>query len=365
MIWVFLGILVLTLIINEVLFKYSARNLFYTTKPHKRVFEMGEEIIMMPIIENRKLVSVPFLRVDEYYDKSLSVEVNRYSLFLLPFQRVKRTYHIHGEKRGLWHIEEASLKIGDLLGFHQKYLEVPLNIPVVILPLKRNLKDVILPYAGLYGPFSVKRWIIDDPLMIRGIREYTGSESQRHIHWGSSLRHDKLMVKQFDFTQEKSALVYLNLESTKPFWQDPKIDAIEEAIVLSRSVMEALSKEKISYGFASNAYNPSGSQRGYYYPPGLARGNLNKYLEILGKMNTVISMLLEDALKGIARNRGVFQTFILITPGILPEYIQPLKAFSRSFGKTIVITAQGDHLDKLPRTIEVYKGVDVLGNAST
>lgn len=365
MIWVFLGILIMTLIINELLYNFSAKNLSYSTKPNKKVYEIGEEITMMPIIENRKIVSVPFLRVDEYYDKSLSVEVNSYSLFLLPFQRVKRTYHIHGKKRGLFYIEEASLKIGDLLGFHQRYHEVPLKIPVVILPLQRRLKEVILPYAGLYGPFSVKRWIIDDPLMIRGIREYTGSESQRHIHWASSLRHDKLMVKQFDFTQEKSALVYLNIESIKPFWQDPQVDAIEEAIVLARSVMEELSKEKISYGFASNAFNPSGSQRGYYYPPGLARENLRKYLEILGKMNTVISMPLEDGLKGIARNRGMFQTFILITPRILPEYIRPLKEFSRNFGKTIIITAQGDHLDKLPGAIEIYKGVDIFGNDAT
>ena len=75
MIWVFLGILIMTLVINELLYSFSASNLSYSTKPDKKVYEIGEEITMMPIIENRKIVSVPFLRVDEYYDKSLSVEV--------------------------------------------------------------------------------------------------------------------------------------------------------------------------------------------------------------------------------------------------------------------------------------------------
>ncbi|HSL87264.1 MAG TPA: hypothetical protein VK861_10055, partial [Bacteroidales bacterium] len=180
MLWVFLGILLATLVVNELFYHYSMKNLHYRTRTDKKVYEIGEEIALMPTIDNRKFLSVPFLRIDEYYDKALSIEVNSYSLFLLPFQRVKRTYHIHGNRRGLWHIEEASLKFGDLLGFHQGYKEVALKVPIVILPEKRPLKEVILPYAGLYGPFSVQRWIIDDPLMIRGIREYTGSESQRH-----------------------------------------------------------------------------------------------------------------------------------------------------------------------------------------
>lgn len=365
MLWIFIGILLLTFILNEVLFRYAGKNLTYHTTVDKKVVEIGEEIRLTPVVENRKFISVPFLRVDEYYNKALSIEVNSYSLFLLPFQRVKRTYHVHGRKRGIWYIEEASLKIGDFLGFHQVYKEIPLKIPVVVLPEKRPLKEILLPYAGLYGPFSVKRWIIDDPLMIRGIREYTGSESQRQIHWPSSLKHDRLMVKQFDFTAEKSALVYLNLESTRPFWQDPDVDAVEQSIVLARSVMEELTKEKIPFGFSSNGYNPAGRKRGYYYPPGLSRENLRKYNEILGKLGNVISMTLEEGLKALSRNRNAYQTFILVTPKILPEYIRPLREFSRSFGKTVVIVSDPVNLEKLPRSMEVYKGVNLIGNADS
>lgn len=365
MLWIFIGILLLTFLLNEVLFHYSGKNLVYHTRLDKKVYEIGEEIQLTPVVENRKFISVPFLRVDEYYNKALSIEVNSYSLFLLPFQRVKRTYHIHGQKRGLWYVEEASMKIGDFLGFHQIYKDIPLKIPVVILPEKRPLKEIILPYAGLYGPFSVKRWIIDDPLMVRGIREYTGSESQRHIHWPSSLKHDRLMVKQFDFTAEKSALVYLNVESAKPFWKEPDVDALEAAMVLARSVMEELTKEKIPYGFSSNGYNPAGQKRGYYYPPGLSKGNLKKYNEILGRMSSVISMPLEEGLKALSRNRNAHETFILVTPKILLEYVRPLREFSRSFGKTVVIVSDPVNLEKLPKSIEVYKGVNLIGNADS
>lgn len=359
---VFIGILLTTLLINELLFRFNRKKLSYSTSLEKKTFEIGEEIAVHPVVENLKLMSVPFLRVDEYYDKGFSVEVNSYSLFLMPFQRVKRTYRLHGIRRGVWNIQAASLKIEDLLGFHHSYSELPLKIPVTILPEKRPLKDVILPYSSLYGPLSVKRWIMDDPLMIRGIREYTGSESQRYVHWPSTLKHDRLMVKQFDFTAEKSALVFLNIESAKPFWKDTDSDAIEEAMVAARSVMEELNREKIPYGFASNGYNQSGTRRGYYFPPGLAKDNLRKYNEILGKMSTVIAMPLEEGLKAMSRNRNAYEAFILITPKVLPEYLRPLKEFARAFGKTIVISMEVENLDKLPKSMEIYKGVSSHGN---
>ncbi|NLB20698.1 MAG: DUF58 domain-containing protein [Clostridium sp.] len=362
MLWVFIGLLIGTLGLNELLFRFSGKNLNYSNGTDKKAYEIGEDISLTPVIENKKAMSVPFLRIDEYFDNALSEDSLSYSLFVLPFQRVKRTYHIQGSTRGLWEIQSASIRMEDFLGFHRSYREVSLKIPVVILPQKKRLRDIILPYSSLYGPLSVKRWIIEDPLMIRGIREYTGSESERHIHWASSLKHDRLMVKEFDFTSERSALVFLNLESNKPYWKDADIDAIEEAIVSARSVMEELTQEKVPYGFASNGYNPKGKAKGYYFPPGVSAKNLGRYNEILGKMGTVIGTPLEDALKNLIRNRNAFQTFILVTPVILPEYIKPLKEFARSFGKTVVISMQPHNLEKLPKTIEIYKGVNTLGN---
>lgn len=362
MLWVFIGILLGTLVLNEVLFRFSGKNLSYSTSLDQKAYEIGEEIAVTPVIENKKMMSVPFIRIDEYFDPALSEDSLSFSLFILPFQRVRRTYHIEGKTRGLWHIQSVSLRMEDFLGFHRSYEEKSLKIPVIILPEKRPLQDVILPFSSLYGPLSVKRWIIEDPLMIRGIREYTGSESQRHVHWPSSLKHDRLMVKEFDFTAERSALVFLNMESTKPYWKDADLDAIEEAIVAARSVMEELTKEKIPFGFASNGYNLEGKAKGYYFPPGLSKRNLARYNELLGKMGTVISMPLEDSLKVIIRNRNAFQAFILITPRILPEYLKPLKEFSRSFGKTVVIAMKPDHLEKLAKTMETYKGGRNNGN---
>ena len=64
----------------------------------------------------------------------------------------------------------------------------------------------------------------------------------------------------------------------------------------------------------------------------------------------------------MSRNRNAYEAFILITPKVLPEYLRPLKEFSRAFGKTIVISMEEEHLDKLPKSLEIYKGVNSHGN---
>lgn len=361
---VFIMLLLVVLLVNKVLFEYSGKSLTYTTSTDKKTYEIGEVIKMNPVLENRKPLTLPFLRVDEYYDPAFSLEVNSYSLILLPYQRVRRIYELRAKKRGRYYVEAASLKLGDFLGFYETYKEIPLKIPVIILPEKRVLKEIAFPFNSFQGPISVKRWIMEDPLMIRGIREYTGTESQRFIHWPSSLKNDKLMVKQFDFTAEKSVLLFLNLESSKPFWKNPDLDAMEEAIVLMRAVMEELTKEKIPFSFASNAYNENGSQRGYYFPPGIAKESLKTYNEILGRLGKVIAMPLEESLRMFTRNKQSYQTFVLVTPRVLEEYLGPVKTFSKTFGRSVVLSVREDNLHRLPKEMEVYKGGDIHGAAT-
>jgi len=131
---------------------------------------------------------------------------------------------------------------------------------------------------------------------------------------------------------------------------------MENAIVIMRAVMEELTKENVPFSFASNAYNDHASQRGYYFPPGISKDSLKKYNEILGKMGKVITMPLEESLKGFTRNKQSYQTFVLVTPGVLEEYLSPLRSFSKTFGRSVVLSAREENLNRLPKEMELYKG---------
>lgn len=312
MIWFLVGLMGFTYLINKATLYYGFRNLTYKMEVEKGTFEIGEEIEISSIIENKKPLTVSFLKVEEKFPEGFNVEGNIYTLFIMPHQRVKRTYKIIGEERGFYRIKNVHLELGDFVGFNKSYEDIEIKKELIIFPRKADLKESIIPIGSLNGDISVKRWIIDDPLMTIGIREYTGNEPQKLIHWPSSAKYNNLMVKNFDFTTDNSVLIVLNIESMKPYWKGIDKDRTEKAISIARAVMEEFEELKIPYGFASNAYN-SGSNyiKGHFYHPGLGANHLYHFLEILGSINYIISSTFEETLKDISRKQGNYTTAVV------------------------------------------------------
>lgn len=358
MIWFLIGLIGFTFLFNILTLRYGFSKLTYSIEITKKVAEIGEDIEIHSTIENKKPLSISFLKVLENFPNGFSVEENKYTLFIMPFQRVKRIYKVTGIKRGLHTVKDVVLELGDFIGFKVKHEMIELYKQVIILPEKLELKESIVPIGSLNGDTSVKRWIIDDPLMTIGIREYTGNEPERFIHWPSSLKYGSLMVKSFDFTTDNSVIVFLNIESTKPYWKEINEDAIEKSISLTRTIMEELEELKIPYGFVSNAYNTSSNfVKGHFYHPGLGANHLNHFLEILGSMDYIISSTFEDSLNNITRKQGNYTTIVIITPDTLESYIYPINRLSKVVTKTIVISVEEGHLNRLYDNIIKYRGV--------
>lgn len=357
MIWFLIGLIGFTYSINKATLHYGFRNLLYRMEIEKEVFEIGEDIEIVSIIENKKPLTVSFLKVEEKFPKGFNVGGNIYTLFIMPYQRVKRTYKIFGEKRGLHRIKDVDLELGDFIGFNKSDQNIGIGKSLIILPKKIDLEKSITPIGSLSGDISVKRWIIDDPLMTIGIREYTGNEPQKLIHWPSTVKYNNLMVKNFDFTTDNSVLIVLNIESSKPYWKSIDSERIERAISITRAVMEEFEDSKTHYGFASNAYNlkPNKYIKGYFYHPGLGNNHLYHLLEILGSIGYMASTF-EETLKDIRRKQGNYSTVIVITPKILEEYIEPINFLGKVANKTIVISVDGKHLEDLDKNIIKFRG---------
>lgn len=358
MIWFLIGLIGFTFLFNILTLRYGFRKLKYNMEITKKVAEIGEEIEVHSTIENMKPLSISFLKILENFPNGFNVEENIYTLFIMPFQRVKRRYKVTGVKRGLHTIKDVVLELGDFIGFKMKHEIIEIYKQIVILPEKLELNESIVPIGSLNGDTSVKRWIIDDPLMTIGIREYTGNEPERFIHWPSSLKYGNLMVKNFDFTTDNSVIILLNIESTKPYWKEIKDDAIEKSISLTRTIMEELEELKIPYGFVSNAYNTSSNLvKGHFYHPGLGANHLNHFLEILGSMDYIISSTLEETLNNITRKQGNYTTIVIITPDILGSYIGPINRLAKVVTRSIVISVEEGHLTRLDKNIIKYRGV--------
>lgn len=359
MIWTLFIILLLTLLLNYIILKYGFNNLEYKMITDKKTYEIEEKIKITSIFKNKKFLSISFLSVKEIFPEGFNLKSNKYNLLILPFQKVERTYLIKGTSRGKYKLNEVNLELGDFLGFKNKYKTINMEKYITILPKKEKLKNLISSHGSLYGDISIKRWILEDPLMTISVREYTGNEPVKYIHWPSSIKYNDLMVKQFDFTTDNSAEVFLNIESSKPYWKNIDKKAIEKSIIITRSILEEFENEKIPYGFGVNTYlSDNKNSKGIFYYPSFSKNNLNKYLKILGEINYIISSSFEKTLLDIIRLKNTYNTLVIVTPKVFDSYIKPLNSASRIIGRIILITIHNDNLNKLDKNIVTYKGVE-------
>ena len=356
MIWIVLGLLALTFLLNHLVLVLSSVDLDYSFKLKTGDYEIGEPIPITSILENNKLLSVSYLKVEEYFPENFSVAKNVYSVFIFPFQRVRRLYNVFAKKRGLYKLTRSVLELGDFIGFKSRRRVITLEEEVIILPRRKDLESSIVPYGPAGGDISVRRWIIDDPLMTIGIREYTGYEPQRFIHWPSTAKQGNLMVKKFDFTADNQVLVILNVETMKPCWRPVEEELIDEGVSLARAVLEDFEGLYIPYGLITNAYNEEKGGRGYYHPPGLGFGHLAGTLNTLGRIHYHIPGFFETTLQEARRIRGNLTTGIIITPRILESYIEPINLLAKVMPRMIVISIEPEHLDTLSNDVIKYKG---------
>jgi len=371
MVYVLVFLILLGIILNSLSKKYALKGIRYSREISKKIVEIDEDFDIVTVIENRKALPVTFFQIIERFPATIQYRfrTDRFktteflyhtiTMFLLPYQRIKRTYIAYCDKRGRYIFSDVSLIAGDLLGLNTFTRSLDYWQEIIALPRPADLREEIIPYGDYNGELSIERWIIDDPTMIIGVREYTGLEPAKTIHWPSSAKSNRLMVKKFDFTLENTAMVLLNIECVKPFWSgiDKKsIDSIERCISITRGIIEALEEKKIPYGFITNAIM-SGlpAEKNIVYPSS-GQTQLSNLLEYLGRMSYNISVSFEDLVLTLWKRDIHCSTHIIITPRVLDPYVELINSMASEMTRIILVSLSRDNLEYLSDNIIKYTG---------
>jgi uncharacterized protein (DUF58 family) len=371
MVYVLVFLILLGIILNSLSKKYALKGIRYSREISKKIVEIDEDFEIVTVIENRKALPVTFFQIIERFPATIQYRfrTDRFktteflyhtiTMFLLPYQRIKRTYIAYCDKRGRYIFSDVSLIAGDLLGLNTFTRSLDYWQEIIALPRPADLREEIIPYGDYNGELSIERWIIDDPTMIIGVREYTGLEPAKTIHWPSSAKSNRLMVKKFDFTLENTAMVLLNIECVKPFWSgiDKKsIDSIERCISITRGIIETLEEKKIPYGFITNAIM-SGlpAEKNIVYPSS-GQTQLSNLLEYLGRMSYNISVSFEDLVLTLWKRDIRCSTHIIITPRVLDPYVELINSMASEMTRIILVSLSRDNLEYLSDNIIKYTG---------
>ena len=213
--------------------KYGYKNVTYTISISVPEAYEGDEIEIVEEIENAKRLPLvwarseiscsPYLKFrgqrtvqDEHGSQRTSTSVQRgliAGIFSLRgYQKCRRVWKVRCEKRGIMTIDNATITISDLFGMSRRAKVFKAFDSVRVLPTPATLETGELSGDLFIGNMQVRRFVLPDPFMISGAREYTGREPMNRIHWPQTARTGSLMAYNNEFTTERRVMIILNMQ---------------------------------------------------------------------------------------------------------------------------------------------------------
>lgn len=265
--------LVVLITFGTILELLSLRNNFsnikYLSVPSKWGCEPGEVFQIVTSVSNFGHRTIPFLKLEEVFPGEIRIQdvENKlakqsnflYSnvLYIRGRQKITRTIQASLPRRGRYLLEGCRLQGGDFLGIRETSKELKQLEEIIIFPQLLNDASIYQVLAGYYGDFSARRFYLEDPILVNSYRDYTGREPMRSISWMQSAKKNHLMVKEFDYTQDLSVTILLDVYL---HWSEgAHSEELEYCFSLARTIAEFMEQKKVSYRLLTNAHLRTGN----------------------------------------------------------------------------------------------------------
>lgn len=262
---------------------------------------------------------------------------------LLPRRMYRWTAQTTCMVRGEFTLGPLTLISGDPFGFFQVTRHIAATSKVLIYPATVPIHDFAAPTGLLTGGDAQRQRAHFVTTNASGIREYVPGDSFNRIHWKSSARKDRLLVKEFELDPMADVWMFLDLSASalfeRPFsaegWPIGEFfippSTEEYGVIIAASLAQYFLLDERSLGFVT--YNP---HRIVYQPD---RGNrqLTRILEALAVARSETTMTLDQllALEGHHMSRGT--TVIIITADPSDEWIREANSLVRRGLRTIAV----------------------------
>ena len=343
--------------------KYGLKNVTYTVSINVPEAYEGDEIEIIEEIENAKRLPLvwarseiscsPYLTFkgqrDEQAGKN-SASVQRglvAGIFTLRgYQKCRRVWKVRCEKRGIMTIDNATITISDLFGMSRRAKVFKAFDSVRVLPTPANMETGELSGDLFIGNMQVRRFVLPDPFMISGAREYTGREPMNRIHWAQTARTGSLMAYNNEFTTERRVMMILNMQRSERHRVALSEAALELQIKAAAFVLEYCLDMSAECALFINA------ERSLKIPASSGYEHTVNTLRQLAELECVSGEWLEDILGELDFND--YTDVILITPFVSEKIGAFLEGLAANGKCTKVFTAGlADGDENIPPTVEI------------
>ena len=288
--------------------RYSLSEVTYRRRFSVERLFFGEQTELLLEVTNAKPLPLAWLRSEDdipdalalapdervrHYLASRRVLVNLFSLGL--YQRVIRRYTVTGTQRGAWKFGPAKLVCGDIFGFGSRHQEFADTTLLLVYPRLYELPELGLDARHPFGDHQTRNRLIDDPLLLSGVREYLPGDNFRHIHWKSTARRQELQTKLFEPSASRPLAIFINIRTFTHRFEGINPDLREFAISAGASLARWAQLRGEAFGVFANSMMHAG--RRVRVAPSAQPQQLSRVLEALAYCVSVPYTTIERVLQ--------------------------------------------------------------------
>ncbi|HEV2661092.1 MAG TPA: DUF58 domain-containing protein, partial [Ktedonobacteraceae bacterium] len=329
-------------------------------------------------IENAKLLPLPWLAVEDTLPRVLTIKGQKLpgsrrndtvaleSLFSTRwYERVTRRYTLQCNARGVHTFGPTKLRSSDIFGFVSREMELSNREYLLVYPLVAPLYSFGLPARHPFGDRRAQQRLLEDPLRVAGVRDYSYGDSLRRVNWKASARAMQLQSKIYESTTTHTLALFLNIVSQLDIYYGIRPDLQELSICATASIADWALDEGYAVGLYTNtlmfmpeegAEQRTGESAGSNSPgaatslldrrrirlPASSHGEQRRrIMEVLARIQSFFGSSIEDVLQTERTRLPAGSTVVLVTSMLSEQLIDILSRIYQN-GHSVTILFVGD-----------------------
>ncbi|GAC1365690.1 MAG: DUF58 domain-containing protein [Herpetosiphon sp.] len=262
--------------------------------------------------------------------------------------------------RGKWTLGPVSLLSGDPFGIFRLERIVPATSDILVYPATVPVPAFRLPAAELQGGTDVRTRTFHLTPNVATVRDYVTGDSFNRIHWRSTARTGRMMVKEFELDPTADVWVILDLHERshqvgdmyKTLYRDKRLgneinvpESTEEYCV---SAAASLVRHLIDQGRSVGLL--AWGQHREVLPPEREARQLYKILESLAILRASGLHGLDEVLLAEAGQFNRSSSLLIVTPSIDPAWVNSLQQLLYRGIRAVVIFVDPESFGSVPGT---------------
>ena len=114
--------------------------------------------------------------------------------------------------RGKYTLGPIVIRTGDPLGLFRFQQRIPDMVDMVVYPATEDIRGFELPPAEMPGGMATQQRTHHTTPNVSGVRDYVPGDSFNRIHWPSTVRQRRLIVKEFELDPTADVWMILDME---------------------------------------------------------------------------------------------------------------------------------------------------------